>query len=72
MRYESARKPKICPKCGSIKIAKILYGMPAGYEELMKKIEEGKIVLGGCCITNDDPTWQCVECETSIYKEALN
>jgi hypothetical protein len=55
MRFESVRKSKTCPKCGSFRIATILYGMPAYSPELMKEEKEGKIVFGGCCITGDDP-----------------
>jgi len=67
MRYESEIKPMECPACGSNKIAVIFYGMPA-FSEVEKDIEEGKIVLGGCCISDDDPTWKCIACETDIYK----
>lgn len=69
--YFSKRKPQKCPSCGSKKIAKILYGLPAFSEKLQKDMDEGKIVLGGCCITDEDPTWQCVECETQIHEECL-
>jgi hypothetical protein len=69
MRIESKVKPEICHKCGSKRIAEILYGMPLGTSELQKDMEEGKIVLGGCCITNDDPKWQCVDCDAPIYKK---
>ena len=31
-------------------------------DELQKKIDDGKIVLGGCCVTFDDPRWECAEC----------
>jgi len=27
-----------------------------------------KIVLGGCCVSNDSPTWKCVGCNTDINK----
>ena len=62
------RKPKKCPQCGSTKIADILYGLPDYSPEFEKRIEDGKIALGGCCISNDDPVWKCVECEADIYK----
>ena len=67
-RYESEREPRKCPKCGSTKIATFLYGMPAFSDQLQKDLDEGKIVLGGCCISDDDPTWQCTACSTDIYK----
>jgi len=26
-------------------------------------------MLGGCCITDDDPKWQCADCQTVIYRK---
>jgi hypothetical protein len=49
-----------CPHCGSAKAVPILWGMPtsvAGEAE-----ERGEIVLGGCCVTGDDPKWYCRDC----------
>jgi len=68
MRYESAKKPQSCPACGSKRIAEILYGMPVYSSKLQKEEKEGKIVIGGCCITDDDPTWQCQKCSIDIYR----
>lgn len=66
--HYSKSKPKTCPNCGSEKIADILWGYPGYSEEMEKQIEEGKLVLGGCCVTDHDPEWECVECETSIFR----
>lgn len=55
-------KPRKCPRCGSTQIASILYGYPAFDEKLEKKLEEGRIVLGGCMEEEGAPTWQCVDC----------
>jgi hypothetical protein len=63
------RKPRKCSQCGSSRIAVILYGMPEFSPELKKSLDEGDIVLGGCCITDDDPTWKCAECEIDIFKQ---
>ena len=65
---EVERKPRKCPKCGSVKVANILYGLPAWDPEMEKEIEEGRIVLGGCMVSDDDPEWQCVDCGLDIYK----
>ncbi len=62
------RKPRKCPQCGSSKIAVILYGMPEPDLEFDKSLNDGDIVLGGCCISGDDPQWKCAECEVDIYK----
>ena len=69
MRYEYRRKPRKCPACGSKRVANILFGMPAFSKELEDVLDAGRIVLGGCCISDDDPTWQCADCDTEIFKE---
>jgi len=63
------RKPKRCPNCGASRIANILYGLPALSEKLNKELDEGKVVLGGCIISEDDPSWCCTKCESVFYKE---
>jgi len=42
--------------------------LPVFFPQLNKEMEEGKIVLGGCCKSDDDPTWQCADCKIEIYK----
>jgi hypothetical protein len=54
---------RICPRCGSKKVAKILYGMPAMGPELEEQLSKGEIVLGGCCITGCDPAYHCNKCK---------
>ena len=51
-----------CPKCGGTDIAMILYGLPS--DELLnsKKVKEGKIILGGCCVSGKDPKLECNDC----------
>jgi hypothetical protein len=67
MRYESLRKPKKCPACGAVRIATILFGMPDFSVKLQKDIDAGRTVLGGCCVSDDDPEWQCTECKILIF-----
>lgn len=55
--------PECCPKCGSKKVAAILYGLPDFSDELERKLDAGEVVLGGCIISDDDPLWRCVECQ---------
>lgn len=62
------KKPTKCPNCGSKNLAKILYGLIAVDEELEEKIDNGKIKLGGCCVTNYDPKFECNDCHAQIYK----
>ena len=72
MKYKSAKKPNKCPECGSDKIASILFGLPAFSPGLREDIKENKIVLDGCCISGDDPTWECTTCNTKIYKMKID
>jgi len=58
-----SRRTKKCPKCDSESIAEILYGMPAFDEQMKRDIDSGKIVLGGCCVCDDDAKWHCNKCE---------
>ena len=50
-----------CPKCGSENIASIVFGFPS--PEMIEELNSDKIVLGGCCVTEDDPEWHCKDCE---------
>ena len=68
-RYEYSRKPKKCPVCKAATIATILFGYPAGFAKLFADLDAGKTVLGGCCVTDDDPVWQCTKCHTPIYRK---
>ena len=58
-----------CPVCGSKKIATYLRGMPAYSEQLQNDIDEGNIILGGCCISEDDPFCICTDCKTEFYRQ---
>ena len=49
------RKPKNCPRCGSTKLAQILYGRPTA--EAMEAVERGEVVLGGCFVLPHQPDW---------------
>jgi hypothetical protein len=46
-------------------VARIFYGMPPG--DVVPDLNSGKIVLGGCCLSMHDPSWQCLACETDVY-----
>lgn len=67
-RLVQSRKPIICPKCGRKPVARILYGMPEFSEQLNADMAAGKIVLGGCVVTDDDPDWQCTQCGQQIFR----
>ncbi len=59
---------KVCPFCGSRKVAEYLYGMPAMSEELEKNLEKNKVILAGCCVSNVDPEYHCNECGKDFGK----
>jgi len=70
MKYRYIRKPRKCPECGSNRIARVMYGMPEYSEKMAKEIDEKRLILGGCCVTEDDPPWQCVDCDIGLYKKS--
>lgn len=52
---------QICPKCGSNKILKIVYGYPS--DELNEASKREEVFLGGYCADINNPTAFCNECE---------
>ena len=56
--------PPACTRCGSLDTIPIAYGLPG--PEMMAEAERGEIVLGGCCIEEDQPTHECRACGTSF------
>ena len=36
--------------------------------KLQKLMEEGKTIIGGCCLSPDDPTWECSNCNQQIWE----
>jgi hypothetical protein len=48
---------KSCPDCKSPSgLREIFYGMPDG------PVDEERYAIGGCCVSDDDPTLKCIEC----------
>ncbi len=45
---KDTKKPDARPKCGSEKVASILYGLPMLDEELKRRLNAGEVTLGGC------------------------
>lgn len=54
-------KKQVCPRCGSKDVLPIEYGYPD--IELAEDYHQSKIVLGGCCVTDNDPTRECRKCK---------
>lgn len=72
IRMELSEAPHSCPVCGKDAVAPIMYGLPHFTEELERDIREGKIILGGCVITEHDPQWKCTSCGTLFYRKQLS
>jgi hypothetical protein len=53
------RRPA-CPACRSGDVVQILWGEPS--PEAAEMAEAGRIALGGCVVTGDDPVWRCKAC----------
>ena len=49
-------------------MAKILWGMPVFTPQLEKDLEAGKVVLGGCVLSDDDTAWQCSSCGHQMWR----
>ena len=48
---------KSCPTCNSSSgLREIIYGMPDG------PVDEEIYAIGGCCVSDYDPTLKCVDC----------
>lgn len=53
---------RLCPSCGAREGRPILWGMPTF--EVFEAAEAGEIdiEIGGCCVSEDDPTHRCWAC----------
>lgn len=58
----------ICPECGSRNVAKILWGLPLFRDELEAELDAGRIVLGGCDVSDFDADWRCNVCGCEFGK----
>lgn len=56
-------RPLRCPQCGSSSVARILWGLPAFSDDLQRWLDEGEVVLGGCCLPDALPAWHCNRCQ---------
>jgi len=51
-----------CPNCKSEKFALILWGYLDLDKEMQNAVDNKKIVIGGCMVTDHDPKWECTAC----------
>lgn len=58
-----------CPKCGE-KLIEIMYGLPL-LSETFEAAERGEVILGGCCISPESPSYHCKKCFVD-YSEDLD
>lgn len=54
------RKPQNCPRCGSSRLIRILYGRPTA--EGMEAVDREEYVLGSCFVHPNQPDWECMTC----------
>jgi hypothetical protein len=53
-------RPIVCPSCGKGPVVDIIYGyITEGFDG-----KPGKdFVMGGCCVTDNDPAYHCIACD---------
>ena len=54
------RSRPTCPECGKGDPLRIAYGYP-GFD-MFEAEQRGELLLGGCVIEPDSPTWACRAC----------
>jgi hypothetical protein len=64
MQNLTKSSPTKCPTCGSTHLTPIMYGYPS--PKALTNAEEGRVILGGCVVYNDSPTWKCNGCGRSF------
>jgi len=55
-------KPQVCPRCGAVRGAEIVYGLP-DVSSLAYGVKPRGYVLGGCMTDPDSPKWHCLACK---------
>jgi DNA-directed RNA polymerase subunit RPC12/RpoP len=66
VKYKTMNNLYKCPRCGSDKVVRILYGLPTAKGRI--EAEAGRIALGGCVVTDNAPQYQCIECKEKITR----
>ncbi len=61
-----------CPACHSDKIMKIIYGLPDMTKEIERQLDDKKMVLGGCLVSDNAPLWMCSACNHKFDSPPIN
>ena len=56
------KKSPSYPNCSSKNTCPIFWSYPGDMREISRLIDEEKISLGGCVISDDDPVWHYNDC----------
>ena len=64
---KTLRKGSTCPTCKRAKLVPIVYGLPG--IELRQDSENGRVALGGCVVTGNDPELECLGCEAQFMRD---
>jgi len=60
---------RICPRCGSNNTERFHCCMPALNSELQKQIDKGELVLGACCVAENNPSHHCNACKKDFGRK---
>ena len=58
-----------CPKCGSLDVAPIVYGLPVFSPDLVAAVEAKELTLGGCMPAPENVA--CLSCRTTFESPTL-
>ena len=61
----------VCPHCGGTNTSPILYGFPGFTPQMVKKLDSGRLWLGGCEIWPGRPDRYCNDCEKEFSTSPL-
>jgi hypothetical protein len=64
------RRSPPCPECHTKRTSEIQYGYPGDDPDMLAEIKQGIIVLGGCCVTPDNPAYVCRRCGYEWHDES--
>lgn len=63
---------EICPRCGSNNTSYYLRGLPIFDEELERQLSNDEVIIGGCCVTDNDPDHHCNKCNNDFGYPTMN